>query len=154
MVPDTDASPPKDDAGYLGRLSQAIFMAGLNWKMIEDKWPNFGKAFSEFSPEKVSKMTEKEIGSLMKNRGIVRNERKIRSTIENAKTVVQLQKEFGSVEKYVKSFGRDEGRLQRDIQKRFRHVGPSTARTFLWMAGYKLTPTEEERAWLKAHKES
>ena len=154
MVPDVDASPPKDDAGYLDRLSRAVFMAGLNWKMIENKWPDFGKAFSEFSPEKVSKMTEKEIRTLMKNGGIVRNERKIRSTIENARTVVQLQKEFGSVEKYVKSFGKDEERLQQDLQKRFSHVGPSTARTFLWMAGHRLTPTKEERAWLKAHKES
>lgn len=153
MAPATETPPPEDDAGYLDRLSQAIFMAGLNWKMIENKWPNFGRAFVNFSPGKVSKMSEKEVRSLMKNTGIVRNEKKIRSTVENAKTVLQIQRDFGSMRNYIESFGRDEGKALKDLQARFSHVGPSTARTFLWMVGYDLTPTREERAWMEAHHE-
>lgn len=151
MAPDVDTHPPADDAGYLERLSQAIFMAGLNWKMVENKWPNFVRAFSKFSPGKVATLSEREVHALMSDAGIIRNEKKIRSTVDNAAAVLKLRQEFGSMSKYIESFEKDESGLQRDLQLRFKHVGPSTARTFLWMVGYRLTPTKEERAWLKAH---
>jgi len=147
-----DATLPSDDSGYLERLSQAIFMAGLNWKVIENKWPHFKIAFSGFSPEKVARISGKRVRELMNDAGIVRNEKKIAATIENANVILGLQRDFGSVKEYIRSFGNSEEKLQRDLQARFSHVGPSTARTFLWMVGYRLTPTKEERAWLKAHR--
>lgn len=149
MPPRWKVSPPKDDAEYLERMSRSLFTAGLNWSVVEKKWPNFRKAFAGFSPAKVSKMTEKDVKTLMADKGIVRNERKIRATVHNAGEVVKLDKEFGSFEGYVASFGKDETGLLEDLQKRFKHVGGSTARTFLWSVGYKLTPTPEEKAWLE-----
>ena len=116
--------------------------------MVEKKWPNFRKAFAAFSPEKVAKMTEKDVKSLMGDAGIVRNERKIRATINNAGEFANLRKEFGSFKGYVASFGRDEERIQKDLQEKFQHVGGSTARTFLWSVGYKLTPNQEEKGWM------
>ena len=98
---------PKDDAEYLDRMSRAIFSAGLNWEMVERKWPEFRKAFAAFSPEKVAKMTERDVKSLMGDARIVRNERKIRATIHNAGEFASLKKEFGSFKGYVASFGRD-----------------------------------------------
>jgi len=80
--------------------------------------------------------------------GIVRNERKIRATIRNAGEFVSLKKQFGSFKGYVASFGKDEGRLQEDLQEKFQHVGGSTARMFLWSAGYDLTPNAEEKKWM------
>jgi DNA-3-methyladenine glycosylase I len=139
---------PKDDAEYFERMSRALFTAGLSWEMVEKKWPNFRKAFAAFSPEKVAKMTEKDVKSLMGDAGIVRNERKIRATIHNAGEFGSLKKDFGSFKGYVASFGRDEDRLQKDLQEKFKHVGGSTARTFLWSVGYKLTPTSEEKEWM------
>jgi 3-methyladenine DNA glycosylase Tag len=129
-------------------MSKSLFTAGLSWTMVEKKWPNFRKAFDSFSPEKVAKMTERDIRSLMGDEGIVRNERKIRATIHNAGRFVGLRKEFGSFEGYVASFGKDEEKLQRDLQERFHHVGGSTARMFLWSVGYKLTPNAEEKKWM------
>jgi DNA-3-methyladenine glycosylase I len=146
-----DAEKPKDDAGYFDRMTMAIFTAGLNWRVVEKKWPNFRKAFMGFSPEKVAKMSEAQIRTLMRDTGIVRNERKIRATVENAKTVMALEKEFGSVRSFIDSFGKREQALQDELQARFKHLGPSTARTFLWMIGHPLTPTKEERAWMKGH---
>ena len=140
--------PPKDDADYFERMSRALFTAGLNWTMIENKWPNFRKAFAAFSPEKVAKMTEKDVKALMGDAGIVRNERKIRATIHNASEFASLKKEFGSFKGYLASFRKDEKRLQEDLQEKFQHVGGSTARTFLWSSGYKLTPTAEEKKWI------
>jgi len=148
MPPGRKVTPPKDDSEYFERMSRTLFTAGLNWSTVEKKWPNFRKAFAAFSPEKVSKMTERDVKSLMGDEGIVRNERKIKATVHNAAEFVRLKKEFGSFKGYIESFGRDEVRLQEDLQEKFEHVGGSTARMFLWSVGYKLTPTSEEQEWL------
>jgi DNA-3-methyladenine glycosylase I len=148
MPPSWKVTLPKDDSEYFERMSRAILTAGLNWSMVEKKWPNFRKAFAGFSPEKVAKLTEKDVKALMGDDGIVRNERKIRATIHNAGEFVSLRKEFGSFKGYVASFGKDEGRLQEDLQEKFKHVGGSTARMFLWSVGYDLTPTAEEKKWM------
>ncbi len=138
---------PKNDDDYFERMSNAIFQAGLNWKMIQNKWPNFKKAFANFSIEKVSKFGEREVKELMKDTGIVRNEKKIRSAIANAQGSLNLRKEFGSFSKYVESFGKEHDGLTADLRARFRHLGESSARTFLYMSGVKLKPTREEMAW-------
>jgi DNA-3-methyladenine glycosylase I len=142
---------PKDDADYFSRMSRAIFTAGLNWNMIEKKWPNFDKAFAGFSPGRVAKLSEKDVKKLMQDHGIVRNERKIRATVHNAGQFLTLEKEFGSFRKYLDSFGGEE-RLQEDLQEKFQHLGPSTARMFLWSAGYKLKPNREEKKWIAGHR--
>jgi len=141
-------TPPKNDSEYLERMSKAIFSAGLNWTMIENKWPNFRSAFARFSPDIVSKMSASEVGKLMDNPGIVRNEKKIRSTVHNAKVMLAIQKEHGSFKKYLGSFGKDEEEPQKDLQERFQHLGPSSSRMFLWSVGYPLTPNKEEKAWM------
>jgi DNA-3-methyladenine glycosylase I len=151
MAPMMDAPKPKNDSEYFDRLSMSMFTAGLNWRVVDNKWPNFKKAFQGFNPSKVAKMSESQVKSLMKDTGIVRNERKIRATVENAKAVLEMVKEFGSFRAYLDSFGKKEDALQRELQERFRHIGPSSARTFLWMVGYPLTPTQEEKAWMKGH---
>ena len=153
MPPAGRVARPKTDSDYFDRMCKAVFSAGLNWRVIENKWTGFRKAFEGFDPESVARMSEKEIQALLKNPDVVRNEKKIRSTVQNAKTMVELKKEFGSMRSYIDSFGRKEEKLQDELQSRFKHVGPSTARTFLWMVGYKLTPTKEEKMWMKGHHE-
>lgn len=84
----------------------------------------------------------------MKDSGIVRNEKKIRATVHNAGEFARVGREFGSFKKYLQSFGKDEQKLQEDLQERFHHLGPSSARMFLWLAGHPPTPNKEEKAWL------
>jgi 3-methyladenine DNA glycosylase Tag len=146
-----EVKPPADDDGYFEKMSHAIFTAGLNWKMIQKKWPDFKKAFNDFSVEKVAKFSDKDIEALMKNAKIVRNEKKIRSTIYNAQEFLRIKKEFGSFPKYLGSFKGAEMGLSNDIHERFRFMGPSTARMYLWMIGMKLKPTEEEQKWIDQH---
>ena len=142
------ATPPKDDRGYFERMTTHIFSAGLNWHVVENKKAAFKKAFSDFSPEKVARYTEKDIKRLMGDAGIVRNERKIRSTIHNASKFQEIQKEYGAFGKYLQDFGKREKELQADLQKRFQHMGPSTTRMFLWSVGHPLTPNTEEKKWM------
>jgi 3-methyladenine DNA glycosylase Tag len=145
-------SKPITDDEYFERLTRALFQAGLNWKMIDNKWPNFQKAFLQFSIKKVAKFDDAKLRRLMNDAGIVRNEGKIKSTIYNAQQFLGIVKEFGSFEDYLKSFGKNHAGLQGDLQSRFHHLGESSSRTFLWMAGVKLTPTAEEKAWLAQSK--
>jgi len=149
--PDHVTSPKSDDE-YFERMTKSLFSAGLNWTVIDNKWTNFRKAFDGFSIAKVAKYSEKQVDALMEDSGIVRNEKKIAATVYNAKAVAEASKEFGSFKKYLQSFGKDEGALQTDLQKRFKHLGPSSARTFLWSVGHPLTPTAEEKNWLAAQK--
>jgi 3-methyladenine DNA glycosylase Tag len=151
VSPGWKVKPPKDDSEYFERMTKTIFTAGLSWKMVEKKWPSFRTAFSGFSLGKVARFSEKNVGGLLKDEGIVRNERKIRATVHNAGQFLRLGKEFGSFRVYLDSFDRDEGRLQLDLQERFQHVGPSTARMFLWSVGYPLTPNREEKKWMAGH---
>ncbi|MBI3859830.1 MAG: DNA-3-methyladenine glycosylase I [Thaumarchaeota archaeon] len=151
MSPKWNTKPPSDDSGYFDQLSRSLFTAGLNWGMIEKKWPNFRKAFLGFDPQKVSGFVERDINRLMEDEGIVRNEKKVRATVSNAKQFLRIRKEHGSFKKYIDSFGREEDKLQEALREHFEHVGPSTARTFLWSVGYKLTPNAEEKKWMASH---
>jgi DNA-3-methyladenine glycosylase I len=145
------AEKPKTDDGYFEQMTRALMQAGLNWTMIEKKWPNFKKAFANFSIPKVATFNESNIKTLMKDTSIVRNEKKIRSVIANAQELKSVEKEFGSFRNYLDSFKGDEDRLIADLQKRFRHLGESSSRIFLYMAGEKLKPTSEEKAWHNSH---
>ncbi len=131
MSPGWNVKPPKDDAEYFERMTKSLFTAGLNWRVVENKWPSFHKAFADFSLGKVAGFSERDVKALMNNAAIVRNEKKIRAAVHNAAEFLKLQKEFGTFRKYLDSFGKDEERLLVDLQEKFQHLGVSTARTFL-----------------------
>ena len=152
MSPAWKVKPPKNDAEYFERMTKSLFTAGLNWTVVDKKWPSFQKAFVQFSPGKVARFSDKNVSALMNDTGIVRNERKIRATIHNAGMFLTLQKEHGSFAKYLGSFGKDEERLLSELQEKSQHLGISTARTFLWSVGYPLTPNKEEKKWMAGHK--
>lgn len=121
--------------------------------MIENKWTDFREAFSDFSIEKLAKLGERDVRALMKNKGIVRNEKKIRAMVLNAQASLRVKKEFCSFRQYIDSFGQDHDGLIADLRQRFRHLGPSSSRVFLMMSGVKLAPTKEELQWhVKARK--
>lgn len=121
--------------------------------MVEKKWPEFQRSFASFSLTQVAGLSEADIGVLMNNPGIIRNERKIRATIQNAKTILELQREYGSVRGYIDSFGkRGKDRLQKDLQAKFKQMGPSTARMFLVTVGYPLMTKKEVQACMDRHR--
>ena len=152
MSPMWNVKAPKNDDEYFERMTRTVFTAGLNWKVIENKWPNFQKAFAGFSIPKVAKFTDKDTKRLMADSSIVRNEKKIQATVRNAGEFLKLEKEHGTFQKYLDSFGKDESRMLEAVAERFEHVGPSTARMFLWSSGCELTPTKEEKKWMAGHK--
>ena len=78
--------------------------AGLSWLTILKKRDGYRNAFANFNVEKVAKMTDQDVECLMQDSGIIRNRRKIASTITNAQHFLEIQKEFGSFCNYLKSY--------------------------------------------------
>jgi DNA-3-methyladenine glycosylase I len=99
--------PVYDDQKIFEFLTLEIFQAGLSWRTVLYKRENFRKAFLNFDVKKVSEFSEKEVVRLMADAGIIRNQLKIRATINNAQRFLEVQKEFASpngFSKYMWSF--------------------------------------------------
>jgi len=119
------------------------------------KRENYRQAFDGFDPRKVAKYGEDKILSLLENPGIVRNRAKVRSTVENAKGVLAIQKEFGSLDSFLWAYvdgkpiqgARDDlggvpaktllsDRLSKDLKKRgFGFVGSTICYAFMQAIG-------------------
>ena len=69
-------------------------------------------------------MTDAELEKLCKNEAIIRNRLKIFATRQNAKSFLEIQKEFGTFDKYVWSFVAD-----KPIVKRRRNIKDLPAST-------------------------
>lgn len=93
-----------DDQKIFEFLTLEAFQAGLSWKIVLHKRENFRKAFKDFDVKKVSRMTEKDVERLVKDPGIIRNRAKLIATINNAKHFLEVQKEFGTFNKYMWSW--------------------------------------------------
>jgi DNA-3-methyladenine glycosylase I len=98
--------------------------AGLSWLTILRKRENYRLAFDGFDCSKVAQYDERKIRELLANPGIVRNPLKIRAAIQNAQAVLDIQKEFGSLDSFVWRFA--DGRPK---QNRFRRQEDLPVRT-------------------------
>lgn len=96
--------PIHDDKALYECLVLQGNQAGLSWMTILKKRDNYRKAFDNFDYKKIAKYDSEKIEELMNNSGIIRNRLKINSAISNAKALLEVQKEFGSFEKYIWKF--------------------------------------------------
>jgi DNA-3-methyladenine glycosylase I len=78
--------------------------AGLSWDTILKKRDNYRAAFNGFDPAKVARYDPRKVRALLRDEGIVRNRLKIESAIANARAFLEVQKEFGSFDRYVWQF--------------------------------------------------
>ena len=117
-----DKKPPNDDAIF-ENLTRVIFQGGLNWKIIDNKWPNFQKAFLNFSINDVANFTEEDIARLLEDASIVRNAQKIESTIYNSKEFLKIREEFGSFLNYLKTLDKSNNYEPANPAMRSRRTG-------------------------------
>jgi len=147
--------PVHDDRRFFEFLILEGAQAGLSWDTILRKRAAYRKAFARFDPRAVARFGKKEVGTLMKNPGIVRNRLKIDSAISNAQAFLALQKEFGSFDEYIWRFvdhkpklnrwrsrkqvpatSRESDAMSRDLKKRgFRFVGSTICYAFMQATG-------------------
>jgi DNA-3-methyladenine glycosylase I len=96
--------PVLDDKTHYEYLVLDAFQAGLSWKTILHRRKGFKKAFANFNYKKVAAFTKKDVTRLMKDEGIIRNRAKIEAAVSNAKAFMDVQKEFGSFNRYIWQF--------------------------------------------------
>ena len=93
-----------DDRMLFELLILEGFQAGLSWKCVLNKREYFRKAFDNFDYIKISKYGANKINKLLNNQNIIRNKLKVNAAITNAKVFIEIQKEFGSFDKYIWNF--------------------------------------------------
>jgi DNA-3-methyladenine glycosylase I len=96
--------PVYDDRLLFEMLCLEGAQAGLSWWTILQKREHYKKVFDHFEAEKIIHYTEEKLASLMEDKGIVRNKRKIQSVVTNADAFLQIQKEYGSFSSYIWNF--------------------------------------------------
>jgi DNA-3-methyladenine glycosylase I len=149
--------PVDDDRRLFEKLCLEGFQSGLSWLTILNKREAFRKAFADFDAKKVARFGEHDVARLLGDAGIVRHRGKIESTINNARRVLELREEFGSLAAYAWRFEpRPGGRpkrmtlaalkklgsspestaMSKDLKKRgWSFVGPTTVYAFMQAMG-------------------
>ncbi|HRG73919.1 MAG TPA: DNA-3-methyladenine glycosylase I [Leptospiraceae bacterium] len=147
--------PVHDDKKHFEFLILDAFQAGLTWKTILYRREGFRKTFADFDVEKVARFSEKKLEKLMQDTGIIRNRLKIWGSVQNAKSFIQIQKEFGSFDKYIWQFtnnktiqnkfktmkempatSKESDAMSKDMKKRgFTFVGSTICYAYMQAAG-------------------
>jgi|TARA_B100000315_G_C14568331_1_gene584130 DNA-3-methyladenine glycosylase I len=147
--------PIHDDRMLFEMLTLEGAQAGLSWSTILKKRKTYKKAFDNFNVKKISKYDDKEIKRLLNDEGIIRNRLKVASTINNAKRFLEIQKEFGSFDKYIWGFVNNKpiknkfkkmkdipanteisDKMSKDLKKRgFKFVGSTICYAFMQAIG-------------------
>jgi len=96
--------PVHDDRKLFEFLILEGAQAGLSWETILRKRENYRAAFDNFDPKKIAKYDQRKRAKLLANPGIIRNRLKIKSAIQNAKAFLEIQREFGSFDRYLWQF--------------------------------------------------
>lgn len=108
--------PVRDEAGLYERLVLEAFQSGLSWSIILARRENFRRAFANFDPDAVAAFTDEDVARLLTDASIIRNERKIRAAITNARATVALRDD-GGLPDFLWSFQPDETPAPRTIDE-------------------------------------
>ena len=129
--------PIEDDNELFCRLILEINQAGLSWTTILNKQQNFRNAYHQFNIKKVASYKEKDFIRLLNDEGIIRNKLKINAAIENAKTILLLQKNHGSFRNWLDSnYKLSKEAWTKLFKKTFKFTGGEIVNEFLMSTGY------------------
>ena len=129
--------PIHDDNELFGRLILEINQAGLSWETILKKEQGFRTAYANFDVTTVANFNEDDRERLLQDAGIIRNKLKVNAAIENAKTILQLQKEFGSFENWLNHHHpKTKAEWVKLFKKTFKFTGGEIVGEFLMSIGF------------------
>jgi 3-methyladenine DNA glycosylase Tag len=131
---DPRGEKPESLAGYLESMSKVIFTSGINWKVVEAKWPGIKEAFGGFEVENVARLAADDIDRLAADQRLIRNRKKIEAIADNAAMLLELEKTPGGFAGYLSSLGDFEAKTA-DLTRHFKVLGPTSASIFLAMVG-------------------
>ena len=96
--------PVHDDRIHFEFLILEGAQAGLSWATVLKRRDGYRAAFADFVPEEVAQFSQEKVEALLLDPGIIRNKLKVEGTVINAQKFLDVQKEFGSFDKYIWSF--------------------------------------------------
>lgn len=129
--------PIHDDNELFGRLLMEINQAGLSWETILKKETGFRKAYDNFNIKKVAAYNDHDTKRLLDDPGIIRNRLKINAAIENAKTILTIQKEAGSFRQWLaQHHPKTKDEWVKLFKNTFRFTGGEIVNEFLMSIGY------------------
>lgn len=96
--------PLHDDQKLFEFFTLEGFQAGLSWQIVLNKREAFRLAFDGFKPEIIANYKQEKLDELVQNKSIIRNKMKIAACVNNAQRFLEIQKEFGSFDKYIWGF--------------------------------------------------
>ena len=149
-------TPVHDDRTLFEFLILEGAQAGLSWQTILNKRENYRAAFDGFDAQRVARYNGRKIAQLMQNPGIVRNRLKIASAVRNARALLQVQKEYGSFDRYIWQFVNGKPKL--NLRNARNPVPASTAesdamskdlasRGFRFVGAVRMQPDGDEAAF-------
>ena len=106
-------APVHNDQVHFEFLILEGAQAGLSWSMILKKREGYKKAFADFDPKKVARFTPARIEKILLDPGVVRNRLKVNAAVNNAKRFLEVQKEFGTFDKYIWGFVGEKPKINR-----------------------------------------
>ena len=139
-----------DSKALFEKLCLESFQAGLSWRTVLVKRDAFRRVFFGFDIGKCAELTDAYLESLMQDKEIIRNRRKIFAVRENARAVERLGKEYGNFFRFVYGFKKPEQLLKALKQYGFVFVGDTICESFMQSIGiieahepdcYLYTPT-------------
>jgi len=96
--------PLRDDRRQFEFLVLESAQAGLSWLTILKRREGYTRLYEGFDPEKVARFDEARIQAMLQDAGIIRNRKKIESSINNAQRFLELQVQYGSFCDYLWGF--------------------------------------------------
>jgi DNA-3-methyladenine glycosylase I len=147
--------PVHDDRHLFEMLTLEGAQAGLSWSTILNKREGYRRVFAGFDPAKVARFESRKVDRLLSDPSIVRNRLKVESTVANARAVLRVQEEDGSLDGYLWSFvggspkvnrfrklgeipaeTPESNTMSKDLKRRgFRFVGPTVCYAFMQACG-------------------
>lgn len=116
--------PLHDDQRLFEMLILEGAQAGLSWLTILKKREHYRQVYAGFDPQKVARFDGRKQQRLLADPGIVRNRLKVAASVQNARSYLLLQKEFGSFDSYIWNFV--DGKVIRNRPETMKDVPAST----------------------------
>jgi DNA-3-methyladenine glycosylase I len=147
--------PEHEDKRLFEMLTLEGAQAGLSWSTILNKRAGYRRVFADFDPTAVARFSGRKVDRLLTDPSIVRNRLKVESTVANARAVLRVQDEDGSLDSYLWSFvggapkvnrfrtlgevpaeTAESKAMSKDLKRRgFRFVGPTVCYAFMQACG-------------------
>jgi DNA-3-methyladenine glycosylase I len=139
-----------DESAMFEALTLGVFEVGLSWSIVFGKRDAFRRAFHDFNVAQVAAMTEEDVNRLMQDASIIRNQRKIQATIDNARAMMASSPKLAEL---ARTYETTSGRAPRSIaelpastpqadafakqlkSQGYRFVGPTSVYAFMQNIG-------------------